>query len=89
LLTEYALARDLVNEPANVLFPTEFAARAKELTKLGVKVEVLGEKAMEKLGMGALLGVGQGSIRESQLVTMQWMGGEKGEAPVAFVGKGV
>jgi len=83
------LARDLVNEPANILFPTEFATRAKALTKLGVKVEVLGEKAMEKLGMGALLGVGQGSIRESQLVTMQWMGGKKDEAPVAFVGKGV
>lgn len=83
------LARDLVNEPANILHPSEFAGRAKELTKLGVKVEVLGEKAMQKLGMGALLGVGQGSVRESQLVTMQWMGGEKGEAPVAFVGKGV
>lgn len=83
------LARDLVNEPANILHPSEFAGRAKDLAKLGVKVDVLGEKAMHKLGMGALLGVGQGSVRESQLVTMQWMGGEKGEAPVAFVGKGV
>ena len=83
------LARELVNEPANVLYPVEFAGRAQALSKLGVKVEVLGEKEMKKLGMGALLGVGQGSSRESQLVVMQWMGGEKGEAPVAFIGKGV
>lgn len=83
------LARDLVNEPANILYPAEFAARAQDLSELGVKIEILGEKEMEKLGMGALLGVGQGSIRESQLVVMQWLGGEKGEAPVAFVGKGV
>jgi len=83
------LARDLVNEPANILYPVEFAARAKKLTKLGVKVEVLGEKEMTKLGMGALLGVGQGSSRASQLVVMQWMGGKKGDTPVAFIGKGV
>ncbi len=83
------LARDLVNEPANILYPVEFAARAKKLTRLGVKVEVLGEKEMAKLGMRALLGVGQGSIRASQLVVMQWMGGKKGDAPVAFIGKGV
>jgi leucyl aminopeptidase len=83
------LARELVNEPANVLFPAEFAKRAQALSKLGVKVEVLGEKEMTKLGMGALLGVGQGSSRESKLVVMQWMGGKKGEAPVAFIGKGV
>jgi len=83
------LARELVNEPANVLYPVEFAARAKALAKLGVKVEVLGEKEMKRLGMGALLGVGQGSIRDSQLVVMQWMGGKKGDAPVAFIGKGV
>lgn len=83
------LARDLVNEPANILYPAEFAARARELEKLGVKVSVLGEKQMEKLGMGALLGVGQGSVRESQLVVMEWQGGAKGERPVGFVGKGV
>jgi leucyl aminopeptidase len=84
------LARDLINEPPNVLSPQEFAARAKTLAKLGVKVEVLGEAAMKKLGMGALLGVGQGSVRESQLVVMQWNGARgKKEAPVAFVGKGV
>ena len=84
------LARDLVNEPPNVLFPQEFARRAKTLAKLGLKVEVLGAAQMKKLGMGALLGVGQGSARESQLVVLQWNGGKKkSAAPVAFVGKGV
>jgi leucyl aminopeptidase len=83
------LARDLVNEPPNVMSPQEFAARAKALGKLGVRVEVLGEDAMRKLGMNALLGVGQGSERDSQLVVMQWNGGRKNDQPVAFVGKGV
>ena len=72
------LARDLVNEPPNVLYPAEFARRAKaQLSKLGVKVEVLGEAEMKRQGFGALLGVGQGSVRESQLVVMQWNGGKK------------
>jgi leucyl aminopeptidase len=87
------LARDLVNEPPNILYPVEFARRAKALTRLGLKVEILGEAQMKKLGFGALLGVGQGSARESQLVVMQWNGGPKGKkksgAPIAFVGKGV
>jgi leucyl aminopeptidase len=83
------LARDLVNEPANMLGPLEFAARAKELGKLGVKVEVLTEKEMRKLGMGALLGVAQGSPRPPRLVVMQWNGGKARAKPVAFVGKGV
>ncbi len=83
------LARDLVNEPPNVLYPAEFARRAKALAKLGVKVEILGEAEMKKQGFGALLGVGQGSERESQLVIMQWNGARKKGAPVAFVGKGV
>ena len=83
------LARDLVNEPPNVLYPAEFARRAKALSKLGVKVEVLGEAEMKKQGFGALLGVGQGSARESQLVVMQWNGARKKGEPVAFVGKGV
>ena len=83
------LARDLVNEPPNVLFPQAFASRTKALSKLGVKVQVLGEEQMRKLGMGSLLGVGQGSERESQLVVMQWNGGRAKEAPIAFVGKGV
>ncbi len=83
------LARDLVNEPANVLGPVEIAARAKALEALGVSVEILTEKEMKKLGMGALLGVAQGSVRPPRLVVMQWNGGARGEAPVAFVGKGV
>ena len=83
------LARDLVNEPPNVLHPVEFARRVKALAKLGLKIEVLGETEMKKLGFGALLGVGQGSTRESQLVIMQWNGARKKGAPVAFVGKGM
>ena len=82
-------ARDLVSEPANVLYPVEFARRAKELTRLGVKVEVLGEAEMKKLGMNVLLAVGQGSERESQLLIMRWMNGPKNQAPVALIGKGV
>ena len=82
-------ARDLVNEPPNVLFPVEFARRASQLKKLGVSVEVLDVKAMTKLGMGALLGVGQGSGHESRMVIMQWKGGKKSEEPVAIIGKGV
>ena len=83
------LARDLVNEPPNVLYPAEFARRAAALRKLGVGIEVLDVKAMRKLGMGALLGVGQGSARDSRLVVMRWNGGKKGTPPVAFIGKGV
>jgi leucyl aminopeptidase len=83
------LARDLVNEPPNELHPPEFANRAKALAKSGLKVEVLGPQQMKKLGMGALLGVGQGSVFESRLVVMTWNGGKAGQKPVAFVGKGV
>jgi leucyl aminopeptidase len=83
------LARELVNEPPNVLFPVEFARRASELKKLGVVVDVLDIKAMEKLGMGALLGVSQGSTQPGRMVVMRWNGGKKGDAPVAFIGKGV
>ncbi|WP_292894378.1 leucyl aminopeptidase [Nitratireductor sp.] len=83
------LARDLVNEPANVLGPVEFAAKAKELEKLGAKVEILTEKEMKKLGMGALLGVAQGSVRPPRLAIIAWNGGKAKEKPVAFVGKGV
>ncbi len=84
-----ALARDLVNEPANILGTLEFAAAAKALEKLGVEVEILGEKEMKKLGMGALLGVAQGSVRPPRLVIMRWNGGKLKDKPVAFVGKGV
>ena len=82
-------SRDLVSEPANVLYPAEFARRVKDLEPLGLKVEILGEEEMEKLGMHTLLGVGQGSRRESQLAVIQWNGGEPGAQPIAFVGKGV
>ena len=83
------IARELVNEPPNVLYPIEFARRASQLKKVGVDVEVLDVKAMTKLGMGALLGVGQGSTQPSRTVIMRWNGGKKGEQPVAFIGKGV
>jgi leucyl aminopeptidase len=83
------LARELVNEPPNVLFPVEFARRAAELRKLGVEVEVLDVKAMTKLGMGALLGVSQGSTQPGRTVIMRWKGGKRGDQPVAFIGKGV
>jgi leucyl aminopeptidase len=82
-------ARALVAEPANVIHPESLAEKVKELSDLGVEVEVLGEKQMKKLGMGALLGVGQGSARESQLVVMRWNGAAADAQPVAFVGKGV
>jgi leucyl aminopeptidase len=81
------IARDLVNEPANVLGPAEFAQQTKALTKLGVKVEILSEPALKKLGMNALLAVGQGSDKPSYVVIMQWKGAT-GD-PVAIVGKGV
>ncbi len=82
-------ARDLVAEPANVLYPVEFARRVKALERLGLTVEIFGEAEMEKLGMRTLLGVGQGSRRESQMAVIQWNGGEPGAQPIAFVGKGV
>lgn len=82
--------RDLVSEPSNILHPESYAAICKGLNKKdGLEVEVLGEAEMKKLGMGSLLGVGQGSEKESQLVILKWNGGKKGEAPLAFVGKGV
>lgn len=85
-----SFTRDLVSEPANILYPAEFARRVKELERLGLEVEILGEPEMMKLGMGSLLGVGQGSIRESQLVVIRWNGAsDKAAQPVAFIGKGV
>jgi leucyl aminopeptidase len=83
--------RDLVSEPANVIYPETLADAARTLEKLGVEVEVLDERAMRELGMGALLGVAQGSARPPRLVVMQWHGaGTSGKtAPLAFVGKGV
>lgn len=83
------LARDLVNEPPNVLFPEAFADRAAKLGKLGVEIEVLDQKHLAKLGMRALLGVAQGSAFAPRVVVMRWNGGRSGDAPVAFIGKGV
>ena len=81
--------RDLVSEPGNILHPDEYAKRLKTLKKYGLKVKVYDEKNLKKLGMNALLGVGQGSIRGSYLVTIEWNGANKKKHPVAFVGKGV
>jgi leucyl aminopeptidase len=84
------LARDLVNEPANALGPVEFAERASALADVGVEVEILEPDALEKLGMGALLGVAQGSVRPARVVVMQWHGAKSKRAkPVCIVGKGV
>ncbi|GHE05306.1 aminopeptidase A [Defluviimonas sp. 20V17] len=82
-------SRDLVNEPANILTTDDFAARLAAMQELGLEVEILEEDDLEELGMGALLGVGQGSDSPSKVVVMQWMGGKKDEAPLALVGKGV
>lgn len=83
------LARDLVNEPANLLGPNDVARAAQGLSQSGLSVEVLTEKEMEALKMGAFLAVGQGSVRPPRLVVMHWNGGSKDEAPIAFVGKGI
>lgn len=86
------LARDLTNEPPNELYPEVFAARAKELTKLGVKVEALNEAQMKKLGMNGILAVGGGSKRPPRLLVLQYMGAgkrSKDQGPIALVGKGV
>ena len=82
-------ARDLVSEPGNVLHPDEYAKRLSSLRKDGLKVNIYDEKKLKKLGMHALLGVGQGSIRGSYLVTMEWNGAKNNSKPLAFVGKGV
>jgi len=85
-----SFTRDLVSEPPNVLYPVEYAKRVKALESLGLEVEILGEVEMMKLGMGSLLGVGQGSVRDSQLVVIRWNGAaDKKAQPIAFVGKGV
>ena len=81
--------RNIVSEPGNIIYPETLAKECKKLSELGVDVEVLGEKRLAALGMGALLGVGQGSARESQLVVMQWNGSSKSTQPLAFIGKGV
>jgi leucyl aminopeptidase len=91
LATGVGTARILVNEPANLLGPEEFAARARALLRLGVKVEVLEEAQLRRLGMGALLAVGTGSHRRPRMLVLRWKGprAKKGRQPIAFVGKGV
>ncbi len=83
-------SRNLVSEPPNVIYPETFVKETiKELSNLDIKVEVLNEKEMKELGMNALLGVGQGSSKESKLLVMQYNGGKQNDAPIAFIGKGV
>jgi len=83
-------ARDLVSEPPNVLYPKEYVNRLLKLKRFGVKVTVYNESKLKKLGMNSLLGVGQGSAKESFLVTLEWYGNKKNKkSPLSFVGKGV
>ncbi len=84
-----ALTQTLVAEPPNILYPESFVERCQHLAELGVELEVLDERQMKALGMGALLGVAQGSTRPPRLLAMRWNGGTPGEAPVVFIGKGV
>ncbi len=85
-----SLTRELVTEPANIIYPESFVERVLESVKgLGLETQVLDRKEMDKLGMGALLGVAQGSVREPKMLVLKWNGGKDGEAPVLFVGKGV
>ncbi len=83
------IARDLVNMPPNDLYPATYAAKIEELAEHGLEVEILGEKELKKLGMKSMLGVGQGSAKESKLGIMKWNGGKAGDDPVILVGKGV
>ena len=89
LANNVCLTRDLVSEPSNKLDPEIYAKFCSEINVAGLEIEVLDEKQMQKLGMNALLGVGKGSDKKSQLVVLKWLGGKKNEAPLAFVGKGV
>jgi leucyl aminopeptidase len=90
LVDGIALTRELVTEPANIIYPESFVSRVKANTDgLGLEIEVLNGPAMAKLGMGALLGVAQGSVREPRMLVMRWNGGAKGEPPIALLGKGV
>ena len=85
-----SVTRELVTEPANIIYPETFVERAQAAVKgLGIDVEILDGAAMRKLGMGALLGVAQGSVRDPRLLVLKWNGGKDGDPPVAFVGKGV
>ena len=89
LIDGIEFTKDLVSEPGNILHPDEYARRLVQLRKIGIKVTVYDKRKLKKLGMNALLGVGQGSIRGSYLVTMEWKGTKSKSKPLAFVGKGV
>lgn len=84
-----ALTQDLVAEPGNIVYPESFVDRCQHLRDLGVEIDVLDERQMKALGMGALLGVAQGSVRPPRLLAMRWNGGNSGDKPVVFIGKGV
>ena len=85
-----SLTRELVTEPANIIYPDTFVERVLEsLTGSGLETQVLGRDEMARLGMGALLGVAQGSVREPKMLILKWNGGKEGETPVVFIGKGV
>jgi leucyl aminopeptidase len=84
-----AFTQDLVAEPGNILFPESFVERCQHLRELGVEIDVLDERQMKALGMGALLGVAQGSVKPPRLLAMRWNGGKDGDKPVVFIGKGV
>ena len=85
-----SLTRELVTEPANIIYPESFVERVRaSLEGTGIEIQVLDRAAMEKLGMGALLGVAQGSVKEARLLVLRWNGGQDGAQPTAFVGKGV
>ncbi len=85
-----SLTRELVTEPANIIYPETFVERVLDQVKgLGLETQVLGRDEMAKLGMGALLGVAQGSVREAKLLVLKWNGGEAGDTPIVFIGKGV
>lgn len=83
------LTRHVASEPPNIIYPKTLAEKAKDLEKFGVKVEIFGEEDLKKMGLNALVGVGLGSEKDSHMVVMHWEGGQKDEAPIAFVGKGV
>ena len=89
LLEGINLTKNLVSEPGNVLHPDEYVNRIKKLNKHGLKITILSKKKLQQLGMNALIGVGQGSVRGSYVAIIEWTGSNKKKQPLAFVGKGV
>jgi leucyl aminopeptidase len=90
LLDGLAFTRELVTEPANIIYPETFVERCRaRMEPLGIAIEVLDEARMGELGFGALLGVGQGSVRPPRLLVMRWTGGGEGGKPLVLVGKGI